>query len=130
MSDKQIKNKRKRKAPKTAFKPGISGNPKGRPKKEFCIPHILRNILDENDTVDKKITKLEAILHKVVKMAIKGDRWAIGYLSDRTEGKALDNIEVEVVETFFDLDKLKGVKDADIRTVIRVLKKIRTETDD
>lgn len=131
MVKKSVKNTEITRNKKGQFTAGNQeGNRSGRPKKELCIPNILRRILVENDTVDKKITKLEAILDKVVKMAIKGDRWAVGYLSDRTEGKALDRVELTEVKTFFDLDKLKGVEDADIRTVIKVLKKLRTESSD
>jgi len=78
------------------FKKGQSGNPNGRPKKEVCIPDILRSILHEEIGEDEKITRLEAILKKVVKMAYEGDHWAIGYLSDRTEGRALDRIEATI----------------------------------
>lgn len=65
----------------------------GRPKKEVCIPEILRSILHEEIGEGGKITRLEAILKKVVKMAYEGDHWAIGYLSDRTEGRAVERID-------------------------------------
>lgn len=65
-------------------------NRKGRPKKEMCIPDILRRILNEKDTEDQKKTKLVTIMNKVVNLAICGEKWAIEYLSDRTEGKAIE----------------------------------------
>ena len=42
----QSANRPKRKAPRTAFKPGQSGNPKGRPKAMFKFGEYLRTFLD------------------------------------------------------------------------------------
>ena len=139
MSDKQSKY-----TPKTAWKPGESGNLKGRPKKKYCIPDILTEIGKQKTpekierpvkemfeiSDDKKLTNLDVVLYRIYSDALKGKPHAVQFIADRTEGKTLDRVEVEVVETFFDIDKLKGVKDADIRTVIKILRKIRTETGD
>ncbi len=76
------------------FKPGKSGNPKGRPKKEVCIPDIFRSILSEIDPfdIDKKRTALEAICQRVTNMAIGGNLDAVKIIFDRTEGKALERV--------------------------------------
>jgi hypothetical protein len=70
----------------TKFKLGNPGGP-GRPKKEICIPHILREIMAEPIAKKSKRTKLDVILDNVVNMAIKGDSWSIQFVADRTEGK-------------------------------------------
>jgi hypothetical protein len=44
----QSANRPKRKAPRTAFKPGQSGNPKGRPKAMFKFGEYLRQFLDSD----------------------------------------------------------------------------------
>ena len=45
------------------FKPGQSGNPNGRPKKEFCVPDILRERGKDIDPLTKK-TYYEACVLK------------------------------------------------------------------
>ena len=75
-------------------KKGEVRNPKGRPKKEVCIPDILRKLLDDIDPYDinKKRTALEAMCSKLVKMGIGGNLDAIKIIFDRTEGKALERV--------------------------------------
>ncbi len=74
--------------------PNINRN--GRPKKEVCIPDILREILSQPEGEDIDITKLHAILHRVVENALKGDSWSIQYISDRTEGKSTIRNEIKI----------------------------------
>ena len=74
------------------FKPGVSGNPSGRPKGVQSIPDILRKIGDEEGTIDGK-SKLDVIMYKVFQFALEGKPWAVQFIADRTEGKALDRIE-------------------------------------
>ena len=71
------------------FKKGQSGNPKGRPKKENAISDILNRLLD---TPKDDKTQREILLERVLQMALKGDRWAINFIADRTEGKALERV--------------------------------------
>lgn len=78
---------------KVQFKKGQSGNPKGRPKKGSAIADILNEIGKETIEVDgRKITKREAVMKKVYAEAIKGNNWAVQFIADRTEGKAIDRI--------------------------------------
>ena len=79
-------------------KGNTEGSREGRPKKEVCIPDILRSILQEKIGEGEKITRLEAILKKVVKMAYDGDHWAIDFLADRTEGKAVETVRTQVLK--------------------------------
>ena len=89
----------------------VSGNTsskgKGRPKGVQSIPDILRKIGDEEGTVDG-VPKLEVVLRRVFNMALgfkdeKGtwhhpEAWAIRFIADRTEGKALERIETTYKE--------------------------------
>lgn len=78
------------------FKKGISGNPKGRPKKEFCIPEILReqgHLISDPKT---KQTFYEKMCLKAWKQAVKGDHQARTWISDRLEGKASQSLNMTV----------------------------------
>ena len=91
MPDKQVKNREDN----GQFKPGVSGNPNGRPPKVRCIPDILLTVGEEEiDTKDGKISKLEAVLRMVYKKAFEGQNWAVQFIADRTEGKAKEIREV------------------------------------
>ena len=78
------------------FKPGKSGNPKGRPKKAKCIPDILRSITSEKAIGYE--TKLHQILNNVVNQALEGDQWSIQFVADRMEGKPAQVINQTVEE--------------------------------
>ena len=71
------------------FKPGVSGNPNGRPKGVQSIPDILRKIGEEEGTVDG-LNKLEVVLRKVFGFAVEGKSWAVQFIADRTEGRAIE----------------------------------------
>ena len=78
---------------KHQIKPGQVLNPKGRPKKGSAIADILNQLGDELVEVNgKKITKCEAVMMKVYAEAVKGNNWAVQFIADRTEGKAIDRI--------------------------------------
>jgi|19_taG_2_1085344.scaffolds.fasta_scaffold111136_2 hypothetical protein len=76
------------------FKKGNKMSP-GRPKKEFCIPDIIRVKGKELDPVSRK-TFYHAMIEKAWNQAVKGDKAARDWISDRTEGKALDRIEATI----------------------------------
>ena len=62
----------------TRFKPGQSGNPKGRPKGSKSYKATVGAILNEKIKVHtpqgpKRITKLEALVHSSLNNALKGD---------------------------------------------------------
>jgi len=77
------------------FLPGRSGNPAGRPKKEFCIPDILRSV--GNEPADAKNpdgpTKLEVILSRVYDAAFSGNLKAAQFIAERLEGRPRQTIE-------------------------------------
>lgn len=68
-----------RKPPRHAqFKPGRSGNPKGRPKNAKGLNTIVRETLGgkvavRTATGTKQISKIEAVLQKTLEKAMKGD---------------------------------------------------------
>jgi len=65
---------------------------KGRPKKEVCIPEILREIGRQEMNPEDKRTKLQAWLSTVYEEALNGEQWASNFIADRTEGKAVQQI--------------------------------------
>lgn len=76
--------------PKPRFKPGQSGNPKGRPR----TPEGLREALTELFTSEHQgKPALEAILYKLLEKAIKGDIRAAEALLDRAYGKPRQAID-------------------------------------
>ena len=79
-----------KKPPKsTRFKPGQSGNPRGRPKGEpnlsTAIEKELRSVIvvQEGGSRPKRITKTSAIAKRFVNKAVSGDPKAISKLIDR-----------------------------------------------
>mgnify|MGYP003135268570 CR=1 FL=1 len=114
-----------KKPPKaTQFKPGLSGNPKGRPKGTKNLKTDLEEELKEKITVTeagqpKKLSKQRALLKAVVAKALKGDTKAISivvgmvdkYLNDPVaeETDAMDDLaDAVIVEAF----KEKVLKEA------------------
>ena len=105
------------------FKPGQSGNPKGRPKKPFCIAETLRSIgneklppdwrtmLKEHGVASAGMTKLQAVMHVVYIQAIQGESWATHFIAERTEGKVPDKIEMAQT------DDLTQLSDAELEAI-------------
>src|SRR6185436_20899389 len=62
----------------TRFKPGQSGNPKGKPKGQKKLAAVFRDILNEQVSIregDKvpKVSKVEAMFRAIALKAMKGD---------------------------------------------------------
>lgn len=60
------------------FKPGVSGNPSGRPKDSKSLKTLLHAILNEQISLQegsqsRKISKAEAIMRRLIMGALKGD---------------------------------------------------------
>lgn len=73
---------------------GVSGNPKGKPKKDETFTGILRKVLKEpsvkwkdKNGKERKISGKEAVARKLVELAVHGDIGAIKYIGDRNDGK-------------------------------------------
>lgn len=63
------------------FKKGVSGNPRGRPRKERSLKYLVETELDEKITLTEngrriKLTKREVLAKKMVNDALTGDRRA------------------------------------------------------
>ena len=109
-----------RKPPRhTRFKPGQSGNPRGRPKgtknlKTDLIEELGEKIVIREGDRSQKVSKQRALLKSVVNRAIKGDARAVGIalstmmrLLDTGEGapaieEVLREEELEILRTFED----------------------------
>ncbi len=66
----------------TRFKPGQSGNPKGRPKRHRNLRTILEATLNRRIAIgeggrSRRVTKLEALSETVANRALKGDSQAV-----------------------------------------------------
>lgn len=75
-----------RRAPRTAFKPGQSGNPGGRPKS--TLNKTLAKLLAKK-CPGEKFSNEEEICQKVIDLARRGDKEMIGFIWDKMEGKTL-----------------------------------------
>jgi len=81
------------------FKPGQSGNPKGRPKGSG-ITDRLKKLLEKEDG---KIA--DALAQSIISAALRGDYRFVKEILDRVEGKVTDKLdidgEVRVIEQRF-----------------------------
>lgn len=89
-----------------SFKPGQSGNPKGRPKGSVSVTKFMKELLDTKISIPKtqftsegeRIPASKALAIRIVTGAIKGDNSKIRELLDRVEGKTKDVLEIENTE--------------------------------
>ncbi len=124
---KQRRNKTKKPGGSTGkgFKSGVSGNPKGRPRKIYHIPDLLIRIgkekISQPELLEqvkqqfpeiKEITYQEAVLRMVYLYAIQGKGWAVEYIAERTEGKVPQLINV--IDDQEDRDKFRELTSEDL----------------
>ena len=107
----------------TRFRPGRSGNPKGRPRAAKSLNTIVRENLTQKVAVrtpagEKKISRIEAVLHKAVEQAMKGNPRAMVELiklygnaipEERANGAGRDDREGDL--TAADLAILAALRD-------------------
>ena len=72
---------------KSRFKPGKSGNPRGRPKgtknlKTDLQEELIERIAVRDSNGSRRITKQKALVKSIVAKAIKGDQKAAGIILD------------------------------------------------
>jgi len=80
------------------FKPGESGNPKGRPKKGETLSDILREQLSSIKIEYEDGTQVEAktaIAAKLIERAMEGEILAMKYIYDRVDGRPKESIDLE-----------------------------------
>jgi hypothetical protein len=101
----------------TRFKPGVSGNPSGRPKDSKNFKTLLHLILNEQISLQegsqsRKISKAEAIMRRLIIGALKGDSrdlHALFRLAEQTgqfeEGRdELTSVERIIFRTVYEAD--------------------------
>lgn len=75
------------------FKPGQSGNPKGRKPNELCITSILRKKLEENEGAGYEEI-VESILSVLKNLDDRASASMLKDIMDRLEGKAPDVLTI------------------------------------
>jgi hypothetical protein len=92
---------------KTQFKPGQSGNPKGRPKgpsMKTVLEKFLSQSMDAKDPIlgeNRKMTVQERIVLSWIGAAMKQNIHAINSIVDRVDGKITEKIEQEITGDFY-----------------------------
>jgi hypothetical protein len=105
------------------FEPGKSGNPNGRPPRDLVLSDLARKRVNEEVFIEDaggnkiKTTAKEAIIQRVIQMAMAGDKWAINQLWDRLEGQATQFIVGDMTDSGQEekqdvLDKLNALEQA------------------
>jgi len=90
--------KQKRYSGLKPFKPGQSGNPKGRPKKDVSLTSLLKKYLDEvpsvkiGDKVNTELTWRQLIVQAWLVGAYRGNATLFKELIERLEGKVAQPI--------------------------------------
>lgn len=97
-----------RKPPKhSQFKPGHSGNPRGRPREAKGLKTIVRDTLTAKVSVrtatgDKRMSRMEAVMYKTVELGMKGNPRALAQLislySAAVPEAAIPNVDQPVEE--------------------------------
>lgn len=90
-----------------AWEKGKSGNPAGSPKRRLITTHIERELLQA--AADGNATKARKIAEQVVKMAEEGDKWAIQFVTERTEGRPDQHVSIS--------NSVRELSDADLTDI-------------
>ena len=77
------------------FKPGQSGNPKGRPRKLPALDKLLAEVLGYEEGQPEETAKAKEILSALYAKAVKGDTRAAEIILERAYGKAKQSISME-----------------------------------
>lgn len=93
------------------WKPGQSGNPRGRPPRGETMTDLLKRLAEVQ--FDDARSKREAICEIMLRKAAEGEPWAVRETWDRIEGKPAVHIEVSKKD-----DLLRGMSDAEVLDMI------------
>ena len=96
-SEQQAKN-RLRPPTSTSWKPGESGNPNGRPPKNWTWKDLLEEAMDEKDATGVPVKKI--IVKRMVELAKRGDLQATKEIIDRMDGKAKQSTDLQTQGDF------------------------------
>jgi len=102
MPDKQGKNRGKLPPVETRWKPGQSGNPKGRPKKEKLLEPLIRELLESKRRSDKEGRQWKMIVaEELLRQFTKGNPAAIKEILNRIDGPVKQSLGIDGdVKTF------------------------------
>jgi Family of unknown function (DUF5681) len=94
----------------TRFKPGLSGNPRGRPRGALNLATVLARTLREKVVVEengkrKEVSKLEAAIAQLVSKATSGDGHAIRYLCQLVTSAEERSVVVEPTTQLSETDQ-------------------------
>jgi hypothetical protein len=105
----------------TAFKPGQSGNPLGRPK-SITLSEAIRLQLAKTVSEGSDVTFAEAIAQVLCVAAVRGNVNAAREIADRTEGKAKQSVDLDVrVNDWRTLASQHGLSEQDVIQEARLL---------
>jgi hypothetical protein len=112
----------------TAFKPGQSGNPLGRPK-SITLSEAIRLQLAQTFGEDR--TYAEEIALVLCVAAVKGNVNAAREIADRTEGKPKQSVDLDMrVNDWRTLASQHGLSEQDVITEARLLIESATDSGD
>jgi hypothetical protein len=96
------------------WKPGISGNPNGRPKKGATLTDVLRKEVAkmmETEDGDRVATR-QLLARRLLEIALKnGDLYAIKYIYDRLDGKPIETIDERRIVEFVSIGLPPGAEE-------------------
>ncbi len=94
----------------TSFKPGQSGNPNGRPKREWTWAGLLEEAMEEQDETGESYKKI--IVRKARTLGIKGDMTAIKEIMNRMDGMPKQAMDMDMSgNVIIDIGDIIGLKD-------------------
>jgi hypothetical protein len=108
----------------TRFKPGVSGNPKGRPKGSHNLRTAIRKIYMDKVVMwegekSRSVTRFEALLRKQLESALKGnERAALAACKMVVQLGLLDQYEEEAKYN------LRALSDAELETFELLMRKV------
>ena len=75
-------------------------NRSGRPKKGTALTDVLNKFMELQDVQDgeKRISRKEALAHKIFQLAIGGNMAAIKYIYDRIDGTPVQTVDMHTVD--------------------------------
>ena len=93
------------------WKPGQSGNPKGRQPKNLSLVSLVKELLEKADGEGK--TEAEALAEVIIREAKGGKAELIKELLDRIDGKVGQSVSGEITFRFVDETSDKAIKGID-----------------
>ena len=101
--------------PVAGWKPGQSGNPKGRAKKGKTLTDVLRVEVGKMRELDdgQRVSTRVLLAQKLIELSLEGDAYAMKYLYDRLDGKPLETIDERRIVEHVSIGLPPGAGDID-----------------